>query len=164
MTENEKQTIVDYYLFPHNLRPTAKKFNRGIPTIKAVLAERDVPLHDSATKHACELLASKATCNEKYGKDFTFQTESNIQKSKQTKLEKYGNANWNNTEKAKQTCLAKYGVENYTQTKEYLAKQKHTCIKKYGAKSYIESTDYKRHLPDILAKQKQTNQTRYNAD
>lgn len=164
LTEDEKQMIIDYYLFPHNLRPTADKFNRGIPTIKAVLAERNIQLHDSVTKHICELQASKTTCKEKYSKEFTFQTENNIQKSKQTKLEKYGNANWNNTEKAKQTCLAKYGVENYMQTKEYLIKQKRTCIKKYGAKSYIESADYKRRLSEILEKQKQTNQARYNVD
>ena len=38
---------------------------------------------------------------------------------KKSRLERYGNENYNNIEKMKQTCLEKYGVQYYTQTTEY---------------------------------------------
>ena len=36
-------------------------------------------------------------------------------RTKQTKLERYDNENYNNPEKGKQTCLERYGVEYYSQ-------------------------------------------------
>jgi predicted nucleic acid-binding Zn ribbon protein len=40
-------------------------------------------------------------------------------RSKQTKLERYGDENYNNIEKAKATLLDRYGVENYSQTIQF---------------------------------------------
>ena len=42
------------------------------------------------------------------------QLSSSVDKIKKTKLEKYGDENWNNQEKNKQTCLNKYGTEYST--------------------------------------------------
>ena len=36
-----------------------------------------------------------------------------IKKSNQTKLERYGDVNYNNREKSKQTCIERYGDANY---------------------------------------------------
>lgn len=41
------------------------------------------------------------------------------EKSKQTKLERYGDKNYNNRIKAKQTCLKTYGVDHFTKTQQY---------------------------------------------
>lgn len=40
----------------------------------------------------------------------------NVLKMKNTKMDKYGSANYNNRNKSKITCLAKYGVEHIVQT------------------------------------------------
>jgi hypothetical protein len=49
-------------------------------------------------------------------------------KIKQTKLDRYGNSNYNNMEKNKQTKLDRYGNSNYNN----MEKNKQTKIKKYG--------------------------------
>ena len=62
-------------------------------------------------------------------------------KSKQTKLERYGNENYNNISKCKQTKLERYGNENYcnreqavkhTDYKKRSEKIKQTCLERYG--------------------------------
>lgn len=58
----------------------------------------------------------KQTCLEKYGCEYSFQSENNKIKSKKTKLLKYGDENYVNTEKAQQTCLTKYGVKHPAQS------------------------------------------------
>lgn len=45
-------------------------------------------------------------------------------KSKKTRLNKYGNENYNNREKAKQTCLQKYNKISYSKTSEFKEKVK----------------------------------------
>lgn len=93
---------------------------------------------------------------ERYGGTF------NIVKSKETKLERYGNENYNNTlkqqdsmlqkygsntalkipgfrnvEKAKQTCLEKYGVEYPLLNVDIQEKSLNTKIEKYGNHRYV---------------------------
>ena len=48
-----------------------------------------------------------------------------------------------NINKAKQTCLEKYGVDNYTKTEEYKIKSKQTCIERYGVDNYTKTEEYK---------------------
>ena len=55
---------------------------------------------------------------EQYGVGSIFQVPEVREKSKQTKLKRYNDENYNNREKAKQTCIDKYGVENPIQNKE----------------------------------------------
>ena len=57
------------------------------------------------------------------------------EKIKQTKLEKYGDACWNNAEKARRTCIEKYGVEYTTQTDLMKAKSRQTCMRRYGVEN-----------------------------
>lgn len=54
-------------------------------------------------------------------------------KGKETKLKRYGNENYNNHEKFIETCIEKYGVEHVMQSKEIFEKQQLSC---YGAKKY----------------------------
>jgi len=67
-----------------------------------------------------------------------------VKRIKQTKLEKYGDENYNNSsnnkrvwtneqkEKSKKTCLEKYGVDNISKIKDIKIKKYNTMIKKYG--------------------------------
>ena len=59
-----------------------------------------------------------------------------IRKAKETRLKKYGNANYNNREKSIQTCLKKYGVEHYLSSVESRSKIRETCLKKGNGKYY----------------------------
>jgi len=76
-----------------------------------------------------------------------------ISKIKQTKLEKYGDENYNNIIKNKKTCLEKYGVEHYTKTQEY----KDNMLEKHGYISPFE-------LEDVQKKSKKTLLEKYGVD
>ncbi len=58
------------------------------------------------------------------------------EKSRQTKLERYGDCNYNNRESAKKTNMERYGVTAPTQNKEICDKIKHTKLEKYGDENY----------------------------
>lgn len=93
---------------------------------------------NDATK---EKLSNKI--EELYGKKHFSQTKLFVEKVKETKLNKYGNENYNNLEKMKNTLLEKYGVDNYRKTDEYKEKYVSTCIKKYGIEHASKSKEYK---------------------
>lgn len=75
------------------------------------------------------------TCLKKYGRISTF----DIEKSKSTKKERYGNANYNNREKSEITCIVKYGFSNPGQNEDIKAKIKKTNYKKYGVSTPLKS-------------------------
>lgn len=93
--------------------------------------------------------------------------ELNIIHSRQTKLELYGDENYNNRDKAKQTCLEVYGVDNPFKDKE---KIRQSYIDKYGVdhpmkvnsvkQKMISNTDY----AALLAKTHQTSLERYGVN
>jgi hypothetical protein len=65
----------------------------------------------------------------------------NVQnKLKQTKLEKYGDANFNNKEKFEQTCISKYGCKNYMLSEDFRNKSKITKYNKYGHYNYSDTS------------------------
>lgn len=55
-----------------------------------------------------------------------------VNKSKQTKLKRYGSLGYNNRDKAKRTCLEKYGVDNPKKSEQSKKKTIETCLRKYG--------------------------------
>lgn len=71
----------------------------------------------------------KRTCIEKYGDDYKAIISN---KTKHTKLVKYGDENYNNLQKFKQTCIERYGVDNPLKLPETRSKIKRTCVEKYG--------------------------------
>ena len=87
------------------------------------------------------------------------------EKIKQTKLAKYGSANYCNVEKIKQTKLAKYGDENYCN----IEKIKQTKFERYGDENYCNSekiseahkTRTKEEKTKIAEKIKQTKLAKY---
>lgn len=66
-----------------------------------------------------------------------------IQKSKNTRLERYGNSNYVNVEQRKKTNLEKYGVENYFELKD---KIKECNLKKHGVPHYVNSEKRKKTM------------------
>lgn len=66
----------------------------------------------------------KDTCIAKYGVDNVRKAPEIKNKIKLSKLEKYGDENYNNREKASETMLDLYGVHNYSQTKEFIDRPK----------------------------------------
>ena len=78
-------------------------------------------IQDSIHKHFGEAgLANKSIINKRY----------------ETKLKRYGDANYNNREKVKQTCLKKYGAENVFASEYGKQKIKKTKLDRYGDEWY----------------------------
>lgn len=77
-------------------------------------------------------------------------------KIKKTKLEKYGDENYNNFSKIKQTNLEKYGVEYNFQLEDFKQKTEEALIEKYGSvkNAYLERQK----------KTKQTNLKKYGVE
>lgn len=57
-------------------------------------------------------------------------------KVKQTKLHKYGDANYNNRDKTRATCLEKYGVDNVGKSEKIKQQIKQTKKERYGDENY----------------------------
>lgn len=78
-----------------------------------------------------------------------------ITKSKRTRLEKYGDENYNNRGKVKETLFKHYGDENYVNIK----KSKETCLKKYGVDSYSKTKEYKNLMSNTKMREHILNKT-----
>lgn len=111
-------------------------FSDRTKAIKTMLARYGIK---NAMHNDVFLTKFKETNIKKYGVEFPLQLESAHNKSKITKLKKYGDEHYNNMEKNKATKLKRYGDENYNNRK--LATQ--TMIDRYG-----ESV-FKRHIQPI---------------
>jgi hypothetical protein len=82
------------------------------------------------------------TFQKKYGVNYYPQHKDFIGKQKKTKLEKYGDENFNNTEKSKNTKKLKYDDEHYNNSEKY----KKTCLDKYGEDNYSRTNNYKNKI------------------
>ena len=72
----------------------------------------------------------------KYGIECVFQVKEVINKSKQTKLEKYGDENYTNIDKHKRTMLKRYGVETSGEMVNHVDNIKATNLQRYGDENY----------------------------
>jgi very-short-patch-repair endonuclease len=127
---------VSYYL--RNKRTyCGKKCSNADPEIKRKIIAAQTktfaekygmhPMKTELTKENLRLAVQK-----KYGVDWISESDGWINKVKQTKRERYGDANYLNPKKREQTCIERYGEPNYTMTEEYKEKYKATCLLKYG--------------------------------
>jgi len=85
-------------------------------------------------------LKSQKTCLEKYGVEYTHQSEVIRRKVQETNLERYGSP-WitgskHFDEKSKETCLKKYGVERITQDKDFIESSLKKRWERYGDVSF----------------------------
>lgn len=81
-----------------------------------------------------------ATNIERYGVANPTQLKEIYEKIENTKLQKYGNKNFNNRDKAKQTCLEKYGVSSWTKT-DMFKQQMTNCNEQRIQKQYKTKKD-----------------------
>lgn len=98
--------------------------------------------------------ASKEAVKEKFGVDNVFQLDSIKKKSKETKLEKYGDENYCNREQQNKTLYEKYGVNYFNELNGKLIKK---FQREYGV-------DYPLQLQEFLEKRKQTNLERHGVE
>jgi hypothetical protein len=85
----------------------------------------------------------KTSMTEKYGVEYAPQMNDFSDKVKSTKLERYGDKNYNNLEKMKETVFEKYGVDNYRKTEEYKEQYIKTCAVKYGIEHASKTIEFK---------------------
>lgn len=105
----------------------------------------------------CSLIKTERTILSKYGKEKLFQVDEIKQKSKDTKLEKYGDSNYNNRILSSKTCSDKYGVNHISKLNSVKEKKEETNIKKFGFK-------YPSQNPIILEKMVQSNKRKFGVD
>lgn len=67
---------------------------------------------------------------------------STIARSKQTRLIRYGSANFTNIEKSRQTMLKRYGVEHQMYLQSTKDKIKETCLKHFGVDSNLKTKEF----------------------
>lgn len=118
-----KLTLEEYYNISNNIINVPKcKFCDNY----AKFNERELKYNEVCSNKSCICKyaneKSKQSVKEKYGVDNVSQLSDWSDKVKQTKLERYGDANYNNIEKNKQTCKEKYGVDNVYQRKDIIEK------------------------------------------
>ena len=145
------QEILEYYK-THSLNQTGKHFNCHKETIKQILLENNIPVHqedelanivklNNKEKFGAErpmqskeiMEKSKQTCRENYGTDYYLQTEECIENTKQYRKENHDFL-WG---KISNTCYERYGKSSYLGTQE--AKEK--------AKQYFRNTYGMEHAP-----------------
>lgn len=129
------------YLHNYNDRPTCPICGNNIHTF--------INFNKGYVKYCCPTCAQNdpevrlknhITNVQKYGDNYH---KKSVEKSKRTKLQRYGDPNYNNIEKAKATCLEKFGVTNAMKSPKIVKKGEDTCLKKYGAKRRILSQEYR---------------------
>lgn len=140
-----------------------EKFGSSCPSKSQKVKEKIHNTWQSKTdKDKNEIIRkTKQTKLERYGDENFVNTE----KIKQTKHERYGNENFVNAEKTKQTKHERYGDENFVNTE----KTKQTKLKRYGDENYcnvekIKQTKLERYGDENFVnteKIKQTNIERY---
>ena len=96
---------------------------------------------------------TKKTCLNKYGVEYTTQSNEMKEKSKHTKEIRYNDKNYNNRQKMKITKFINHGDENY----HNIEKMKKTNLERYGVPFYTQTEGYK-------IKSKETNLKRYGVD
>lgn len=112
-SEEEQKEIIRLYLLPESLSVIAKKFGlKSRNVIKKVLIENNIKLRTKEEIGKLNSQKNKATLQAKYGINNVFQLKAVKEKACQTKLNKYGDANYHNQEKIVQTCLERYGTTN----------------------------------------------------
>ena len=119
--------IIDNYEYIHNLNDECGLWLYGYDE-NALAEVEDAIERYGEDYHKKFIEKSKQTKLDRYG-DADY---NNLEKAKQTKLERYGDTNYNNPEKSKQTCLKRYGVSNPMQSKNIQERAKSTNLKRYG--------------------------------
>jgi hypothetical protein len=152
-----------------------KEFNPGKHKGKLNCSIECFKIYSEKTKDS-RMAATFKAIQEKYGVDHPSKINGFSEKTKKTKLEKYGDENYNNREQAEKTCEEKYGVKNTMQIDENILKSKKTKLGKYGDENYNnreqaektceEKYGVQHHMQseESLNKMIKTNKTKYSVN
>ena len=94
----------------------------------------------------------KKTCLERYGVEYSTQSEIMKEKTNKTKEEKYGNPFFTNQEKRKKTNIDKYGGVAPLCNETIKKKMEETNLKKYGVKNVFQSEEVKQAIKETNIK------------
>lgn len=146
------EDICNFYL-KHSTKATLIEFKLKEYYLNYILDLNNIQKHTSSIE--MQLALSEASLR-KRRQSATYTHEKRIaanELSKQTKLSRYGDENYNNRVKYKNTCLEKYGVENAFQNDIIKEKSSQTKLFKYNNSNYTNRE-----------KAAQTNLERYGAE
>lgn len=103
------------------LKHCSYKCTQNDPAVIEKYENTCLELYGSKNPYQSEICKEKIkqTNLERTGYEYNLQNPKTIEKSKQTKLIKYGDENYNNIQKTKQTCIEKFGVDSYSKTNEF---------------------------------------------
>lgn len=143
--EVDRDLLYHYYVEEnHNIEETANLMNLKYRTVQRAIKEFDFNKDKS-------IIQKQRVTNlkEKYGVENVYQLDKSKDKIKQTKLERYGDENFNNYKKHQETMLKQYGVKSSFS----LELTKQIILNKYNGIGFGSN--------QIAAKAKQTNLERY---
>lgn len=106
----------------------------------------------------------KQTNMKRYGVEYFFKTKGFVEKSSNTKLERYGDVKYNNQEQTKKTNLERYGVEFVGQSKEVIEKiqcQKTKNCPQLRNKDWLLDQNKTKSITEIAKEMKVTYRTVY---
>ena len=88
--------------------------------------------------HNKDKVCCSRSCGLKLGfsKQTQEQKKAKSDKVKRTKLERYGDENYNNPDKCKETNLRRYGVDNPMSNSDIRSKAEQTKVERYGSSTY----------------------------
>lgn len=151
LTENFKDTCeicgkkTQFQDFTRGYKKSCSKGCSSLLTVSKGRATKERiygnPSYNNLEKH-------KQTCLERYGNE----SYTNHNKAEETKLAKYGDPNYCNPLKNKQTCLERYGVESVTYLQSMKDKSKATSILKYGVDHPMKSKVVKENFKSSMMK------------
>ena len=151
LTKISKEQIEDLYITQNLRRPEVA----SILGVTNSMLGNLIKHYNISKDMSKQVIKRKETCLEKYGVDNpsksnivkekisqsnTLNATERVSKSKQTKLDKYGNSNYNNVEQSKLTKKVKYNNENYNNRDKY----KLTMIEKYGEDNYFKLDSFRK--------------------
>ena len=128
--KKEKQEIKD-----KRAKTNLEKYGNEIPSKLASVRDQISETKQNHTPERKKEIQEKRveTTMDRYGVDHVFKTTQFAEKAEQTKLEKYGDVNYNNRKKCKETLKEKYGDENYVN----IEKIKETNLERYGLEYFV---------------------------
>jgi hypothetical protein len=102
----------------------------------------------------CSQKTREKSIKDKFGVDNVMKLEEFKEKSKITKLKKYGNENYNNIEKHKKTCLEKYNVDFALKNNIIREKGNKTKLDKYNNEKFVNVEQRQETKKKILFRSK----------
>lgn len=116
--------------------------------VREKYAATNIRLHGSATYNNVE--KNKQTCMEKYGVINVFQAEEIKEKCKETKFERYGDEKYTNRERQRLTKLTDIDEQGLNVYQRANIKAQNTMLERYGVKTSMEKEEFKRNLEKAM--------------